>query len=100
MTKPKAKTKIAAPKLIKVNKTNGGGLPFKIETGIPMPVRSKAGIYNELFAKMKLNDSFLIGKDKKAAAKVQYQASRWGKEHNTTFAFRATEEGHRCWRIK
>ena len=74
-------------------------LPFKIESGIPITPRRKPNPFEAVFKAMKRGDSFLIdGKNK--TAYVLYQAQRWGKQNGSTFAFRTTSAGVRCWKIK
>lgn len=92
----------AKPKIVvkSVVKTSGGGLPFAIERNVPLAARKKPNPYHDLFLAMKISDSFLIGEDKEEIARVTYNAQKWGRENNATFAFRITDDGKRCWRIK
>lgn len=96
-------------KLAKNSKTTTAALPFKVEKGIPIasPVHNRVWAlnpYQDQFLAMDPSrnppDSFLIVKDKKKYAKVNYHAKKWGKLNNATFVFRNTEQGYRCWRIK
>ena len=73
---------------------------FKIEKGVALVSRKKPNPYQAIFSSMKLNDSFLIGTDEDTVKSVKYQATKFGRENNATFAFRITDEGHRCWKIK
>lgn len=76
------------------------GLPYTIERNVPLPARILNRPIYELFAKMKKEDSFLIGHNKKDYSRIQGAAHHWGKKNKASFAFRNTEEGYRCWRIK
>jgi hypothetical protein len=90
----KANTKLK----IAVNRT--GGLPFAIDRNIPLQSRKKPNPYSDLFKAMKPGDSFLIGTKEAVIKTVHYQAGRWGKENDATFAFRTTDAGKRVWRVK
>lgn len=89
---------MAKPKLVK--KQEISRYAYKIESGIPLPLRKKPNPYLTLFERMKIGDSFLIGIDIEAVRHVKYQAARYGKEFDVTFAFRELQNGHRCWRVK
>lgn len=93
MTKPKTKISL-------LNKTNGGGHQFTVDRGIPLASRKKPNPFHDLFLSMKTGDSFLIGDDKEKISRVHYHSGKWGKENNSTFAFRNTDQGRRCWKIK
>ncbi len=92
--KTNAKLKIAT------KNTNGGGLPFKIESGIEVPSRTKPNPYESVFAAMRVNQSFLIGDDEATIKSVRYQAGKWAKENKSSFGFRQTNDGLRCWKTK
>lgn len=85
-------------KLAKKNTT--AAVEFKIEKGIPIPSRKKPNPYHDLFKSMKNGDSFLVGKNEDSINRMYYQATRWGRDNQATFAFRMTDEGQRVWRIK
>jgi len=73
---------------------------FQIESGISAPMRKKSNPYATTFAKMKVGDSFLIGSDYTDITNVKYYAKSWGRDTDRTFAFRTTDAGVRCWRVK
>lgn len=73
---------------------------FVIEKGIPVASRKKPNPYESVFSQMKNGDSFLVGDDDAVISRVAYHAGKWGRDNAATFAFRLTDEGKRCWRIK
>lgn len=72
-------------------------MTFQIERGIPIPTyrRGRRGLYP--FREMKVGDSFVVEKTKKASA--QRAASFYGKNHGQVFTARSVPEGVRIWRV-
>ena len=69
---------------------------IKIESGVPLPTRH-GSVSNFPFQLMKVGDSFLVGHDRKYAAKNALGTFK-KRQPSCRFATRTTDDGFRIWR--
>lgn len=69
--------------------------PFKIEKGVPPPVRT--GRISWPFGEMEVGDSFSL--EPLEYLRIASAASYYGSRHNMKFSVRKDGGEYRCWRV-